>query len=334
MANIRGAECFSVKVPDGSEEKTGDGVDPYTGGVFCAVYGLEELPLSRLEVLEGEIDPEKLKTGKYILEGVELNDDETPNWAFSHYEVGDKVTLYYSRGTKETRRENELCTQEFEVMAKVKAKYYTSTCRVGYDYQFYLPAEVYKGMVAVPGVMSYVFNVSDGEEEAMDAFLKNYTDTVDPVMNYSSKLTSAAEFEGTRNMILLVGGALSFIIGVIGILNFINSMLTSIITRRREFAMLRSIGMTGKQLLQMLIVEGLYYAGIASVSSLLLGMLFSLLIVRSLAGNMWFFSYRFTILPILLVIPVLFLTGAVLPALVQLSMKKQSIVERLREAEA
>lgn len=119
-ANIRGAECFSVEAPGEIGEKAGGSMDPYTGGIFCAVYGLEELPLSRLEVLEGEIDPEKLKTGKYILEGVELNDDETPNWAFSHYEVGDKVTLYNCRGTGETRQENELCTQEFEVMAKVK----------------------------------------------------------------------------------------------------------------------------------------------------------------------------------------------------------------------
>lgn len=49
-----------------------------------------------------------------------------------------------------------------------------------------------------------------------------------------------------------VGGALSLVIGMIGVLNFINFMLTSILTRRREFAMLQSMGMTRRQLSQML----------------------------------------------------------------------------------
>ncbi len=61
-----------------------------------------------------------------------------------------------------------------------------------------------------------------------------------------------------ENMFLLVGGVTSLIIGAIGILNFINAMLTSIISRRREFAMLQSIGMTNKQLNKMLILEGVF----------------------------------------------------------------------------
>ena len=45
-------------------------------------------------------------------------------------------------------------------------------------------------------------------------------------------------------MVLIVGGCLSFVIGLIGVLNFFNAILTSIHARRREFAMLQSIGMT------------------------------------------------------------------------------------------
>ena len=39
-------------------------------------------------------------------------------------------------------------------------------------------------------------------------------------------------------------------------------MLTAIFSRQKEFAMLQSIGMTRRQLRNMLIDEGLYYAGI------------------------------------------------------------------------
>lgn len=69
------------------------------GDWFAAVYGLEELSLKRLTVLEGELDFEKLKTGKYILEGIVLQDDSTPIWETSHFDIGDKVTLHsYKRG--------------------------------------------------------------------------------------------------------------------------------------------------------------------------------------------------------------------------------------------
>ena len=55
-----------------------------------------------------------------------------------------------------------------------------------------------------------------------------------------------------------VGGMLTLVIGIIGILNFINSILTGIVTRQKEFAMMESIGMTKKQLTRMLIYEGCF----------------------------------------------------------------------------
>ena len=85
------------------------------------------------------------------------------------------------RGTSEERTENELTEREFEVMAKVRMKHYTNTCMVGWNYSWYLPAEVYKEMVAEPGVMSYAFNVQEGEEQAMEAFLKSYTEQTEPL---------------------------------------------------------------------------------------------------------------------------------------------------------
>ena len=42
------------------------------------------------------------------------------------------------------------------------------------------------------------------------------------------------------------GGALSFIVGLVGVLNFFNAILTGILARKRELAVLQSIGMTGK----------------------------------------------------------------------------------------
>lgn len=327
--NISDAEFFTVEpTVKGTDHfrknELPDGTEP------CAVYGMEDFPLGNLEVIEGEIDIEKLKTGKYILEGIVCDDDGNPYWESSHYDIGDKAVLHNYKGTSEVRAENDPMTYEFEVMAKVKVGYYTNSCRVAYNYNFYIPAEVYLQMTKRPGIMTFIYNVRDGAEEEMEAFLKNYTENEAPMMSYNSRESSKAEFEGLKNMVLLIGGALSFIIGLIGVLNFINSMLTSMITRRREFAVLQSIGMTTGQLRKMLLLEGFFYTAAAGLTALGLGALMSLIIVKQLFSALWFLTYHFTLLPLMVTVPVLLIIGIAVPGIMQKAVEKQSIVERIR----
>lgn len=328
-ANIRDEEFFQVDPPEGGANELKEGLSD--GGQLCAVYGMEDFPLKNLEIIEGEIDIEKLKTGGYILEGVSCDDYNNPEWDTSHYAIGEKVALHNHKGTADVYSDNEFMTYEFEVMAKVKVGTYTNSCGIRFDYNFYLPAQVYRQMAARPGIMSFVYNVSAEWEKGMEAFLKNYTEKEEPVMSYTSKVVRAAEFEGMKNMVLLIGGVLSFIIGLIGVLNFINSMLTGIITRRREFAILQSIGMTTGQLRRMLIMEGLLYTASAGITALLLGTAMSLVVIKQILAALWFFSYRFTLLPLFLVIPILLVIGISIPGAMLKSVERQSVVERIRE---
>lgn len=328
-ANIRDAEFFTVDEVKGSrnfleETALSDGT------MSCAVYGLDDFPLEKLEVIEGEIDIEKLKTEKYILEGIICDDYDNPYLEFSHYAIGDKAILHNYRGTSDVRSQNEPADYEFEIMAKVKVETYTNSCGIAYNYNFYLPAEVYKGMADRPGIMNYVCNVDAKGEEGMESFLRNYTENEEPVISYTSKGTRIKEFEGLKNMVLLIGGALSLIIGLIGILNFINSMLTSMITRGREFAVLQSIGMTGVQLRRMLIMEGVFYTAFAGIGSLILGTVMSLTVLRQMLSALWFFGYRFTLFPLLCMIPILLAVGICVPGIMLKSVEGQSIVERIR----
>lgn len=304
------------------------------GYIFTDVYGAEDVLLERLEVIEGEIDFEKLRSGEYILEGVKTDDREMPIWETSHYDIGDTVVLHNYRGTGQTAEENEFCTWEYKVMAKVAVKSYTNANgRFDGFSSFYLPEDVYRNMVMAPGVMNYSFNVKDGAEEDMEAFLKDYTKNTNMLMDYRSKEVYVDAFENMQHLVVLVGGGLSLVIGMIGVLNFINSMLTSIITRRREFAMLQSIGMTKRQLRHMLVMEGLYYTAGAGSVSLLLGAAVSAGPVKALLEGIWFCRWHFTVTPLLATLPVLLLFGVGLPYLLIRMVERQSIVERLRECE-
>ena len=164
-------------------------------------------------------------------------------------------------------------------------------------------------------------------------FLRDYTENINPQFDYESKATYAGEFESTRNMFLLLGGALSFIVGLVGVLNFFNAILTGILTRKREFAMLQSVGMTGRQLKQMLVYEGLCYSLGAALLSLAIALLMGPLVGSAVENLFWFFTYRFTILPIFLLLPVFVLLGSLVPLGIYHSVAKLTIVERLRETE-
>jgi len=303
------------------------------GDFIAAMYGLEDLPLQRLELIDGELDFEKLATGDYILEGVQLDDNGNPRLEEIHFAVGDTVTIHNNKGTSGNSQDREYTTREFIVLGHVAIKYYSNSDRIGWDYTFYLPADLYKPMVAQPAIMSYAYNVADDYEAEMESFLQTYTEKVEPVMNYTSKQTSVNEFSGMKNTVVLIGGALSFIIGLIGILNFINTILTGIITRRKEIAMLQSIGMTRRQLRNMLCCEGLYYTLGTGILSLVFGALLSLIIVRAFCNMLWFFSYHFIMWPLLLILPLLFVLGVAIPLILYAMTDKQSIVERLRETE-
>ena len=78
------------------------------------------------------------------------------------------------------------------------------------------------------------------------------------------------QYEAETRSSAVMGNAISIIIALVGVLNFINSMVTAIVSRRREFAMIQSVGMTKKQLCRMLVCEGLYYAAITLTASYLI----------------------------------------------------------------
>ncbi len=316
------------------------------------LLGMEAYALDRLNVLEGDLS-RLYEPGSHAVAAVYSSDDYgVPDMASHWAKVGDRITLrhveeweYYdpqtgkiypdaeaAEGQPYVARPLKYRDVEYEVAALVDVPSPLSYRYYGTD-QFVLNDQTFIQDTKTRNVMLYAFDTEEATNGEMEAFLADYTANTDPGCNYESKATYQAEFESLRSMFLMLGGALSFIVGLIGILNFFNAILTGIITRKREFAMLQSIGMTGKQLKRMLVYEGLLYALGSVVCSLLLTLLTGPLASRALGSMFWFFTYRLTVGPILLTAPVFALLGWAVPLAVYRSVSKLTIVERLREAE-
>lgn len=123
------------------------------------------------------------------------------------------------------------------------------------------------------------------------------------------------------------------VVALVGILNYINAIITGIRARRREFAVLQSIGMTGRQLKQMLILEGCAYGILAILLSLILSLILQGLVLRQLEYLLWFFTAKWIWTPIFAMLLVFLALGAVIPVLAYRTVERQSVVDRLREAE-
>ncbi|WP_394806179.1 ABC transporter permease [Pusillibacter faecalis] len=318
------------------------------------LYGMEQFPLDHLTVLDGDLSKLSEPGGRYVAAVYSDDDYGNPEMDSHWARLGDTVTLryveefeYYNPNTGEVygplenvpaganyvSRAVKYRDVEYEVAALVVVPSALSYRYYGAD-EFIMNDQTFLQDTGTDSVMYYAFDTTDEANAGMETFLQDYTENVNPQFDYESKATYAAEFEGMRAMFLMLGGALSFIVGLVGVLNFFNAILTGITVRKREFAVLQSIGMTGKQLKTMLVYEGLLYALGAVVISLVLAVVLSPLAFRAVGNLFWFFTYRFTISPILIVAPIFALLGILVPLAVYRSVAKSTIVERLREAEA
>lgn len=289
------------------------------GEIKLEIYGLNDFLLDKLSIVQGEFDKEKFLTGKYILFSAAITGSGDYR---SYYNIGDEVTIKFDDNTEKT----------YEVMGIAQMPHSIGVgCVCIEGIKCFLPSSEFKTQVSNPMFINYVFDVDDNNIETMEKFLENYTNNVEPMMTYTSKQTYVDSFKQIQTTYSIIGGVLCFIVGFIALLNFINSMLTSIITRKREFAMLKSIGMTKKQLNKMIIFEGLYYALLTIAITLTLGNVFSYIIVKVITGQKWCFTFNFTVLPVLIAAPVLIVISVLVPFVCYRGTSHQSIVEQLRE---
>lgn len=321
------------------------------------VYGMEDLPLDLLRVVEGDTAP-LYDPNQNAIAAVMDVDDYNEVYPDSHWaKVGDKVTVRYveeveyyftdtgeiiedydaywnsqdprpsaSRPTVYEDREYTVCALVV-VPSTINYRYY------GTD-QYVMNAEAFRRDSGTDSIMHWCFNTTDEAEPEMEAFLADYTENVRSFCDYEGRAAYEEQFNGFKSMFLIMGGALSFIVGLVGVLNFLNAMLTGILTRKREFAVLQSVGMTGKQLKTMLVYEGLYYTVLSMLVSLAMTVVLGPVIGSACSDVFWFFSYRLTVLPLVVVLPIFLVLGAVTPLLVYRWAARATIVERLREAES
>lgn len=314
------------------------------------IEGLDKSLFDKLTVVEGDISPLLQDDTNAIAVVVPTDDYGNVSNLDFYPPVGSTQTItYIDEGYYIDSRTGNFCDEntpaeymqfqlsashdvDYTVCAYVTVPYSMSFRYYSRGYSFVLPIEKLNNDSQHESIpMFYLFDTSDDIAEASaENYLTDLTaDDLSGLM-YESKATLRAEFEGFQNMFLLLGGLLCAIIGLVGILNFFNTIMTGILSRKREFAVLQAVGMTSKQLKAMLVYEGLFYALSSALCALVLSFVINPLVGDLLENMFWFFSGKFTIVPVIIAIPIFALLGWLIPYAMYNQAAKYSIVEQLR----
>lgn len=316
------------------------------------IEGLDEDLFEKLTVIAGDISPMFQEDSKAIAVVVRTDDYGNVSNPDFYPPVGSIQTItYIDEGLYTEIRTGNLCDEntspeyifqpsvshdvDYTVCAYVTVPHSMSFRYYSTGYSFVLPIEKLNHDSRHESIpMFYLFDTPDNTSEASaENYLADLTaDNLSGLM-YESKAKIRAEFESFQTMFLLLGGLLCAIVGLVGILNFFNAIMTGILSRRREFAVLQAVGMTGRQLNAMLVYEGLFYALGSAGAALVLSVMMSPLLGKLMEKMFWFFSARFNVIPALTAIPLFALLGWLIPTAMHKQAMKYSVVERLRDAE-
>ena len=135
----------------------------------------------------------------------------------------------------------------------------------------------------------------------------------------------------TKNPLYL----LLILIAVIGFINLINTMITSIVTRKKELGILQALGLSNRQLVRMLAGEGLVFTAGTLLISLTLGNFFGWLLYRW-AKQEHFMSisrYHYPLWETIGLTLVLLIGQTVITLIINKKVEKESLIDRIRNEE-
>lgn len=295
-----------IRISTGARYKANNGM------LSCQLYGADDYVLSNFEITEGTTDIDellrKMGSGEYIIMSTEGS---------SEFAVGDTVTIVLD-GQQ----------YQYTLLAKInqgRMEYCQFTTN---GFCYYLSSDELKKISDVT-LMNYSFDAAD--IDLMENIIDSYCNNEWSGMSYVSAKTYYTSFDDLKSEFWIVGTFMSAVIGGIGVINFINVILTSIISRRKEIATMQSIGMQGKQLQKMLCTEGIIFSLLALLGSFVLGAVLIPLVSNVFAGMAEYYSGHITMVPMIEFWILYLIISIIVPVCGKQIISKDSVIARIRQ---
>ncbi len=267
---------------------------------------------------EGAADYDKLTGGNYVLVAGNDTADEIYGWKFS---VGDKLIFHYYDGEK-------MAEKQVEVLGILGDKFNLENELEGW---FVLPENAIDSWISYDSLNSKLLISVDSEKET------EVGEQLEPLTAERSKLYMETlkerkqRYNEYANQIFGAISGLAIFIMMFSILSMINMLITNIVTRKQELAMLESIGMSKRQIRKMLLGESILLVGVTLTLTLTVGTLFGYVLSTVLYNNGAFYmAFKFPTLFTAAYAAVLIIVPLIISAVCMHSFSKEPLTERLR----
>lgn len=246
------------------------------------VYGYDEAMIEQLQdfILEGEIQPETMKNNNQVI--VTANMDGQGNYYFYGKKPGDKITLRVPRTENYTDEllkfqsgEENYIEKEFEIAAIVN--------RPLAQEKDFLNTEVWKNAQSVImtgeqmeknfGITDYSFiNASPNDANDIQSVSNQLLQVIRNVpkavlQDYTSAIETQKDYLKQQQIFF---SGIALILLVISLFHIVNSMNHTILARRREYGIIRAMGITDRGFYTMILQTGILYGLLADVFIFLL----------------------------------------------------------------
>lgn len=246
------------------------------------VYGYDEAMIEQLNdfILEGEIQPEEIKNGNQVI--VTANMDGQGNYYFYGKKPGDTITLrvpkqenYTDDLLKFQSGQENYIEKEFEIAAIVS--------RPLAQEEGFLNVEPWSNAQSVImtneqmeenfGINNYNFiNASPADEAEAESISNQLLQVIRDVpkavlQDYTSAIETQKNYLNQQQIFF---SSIAVILLVISLFHIVNSMNHTILTRRREYGIIRAMGITDNGFYMMILQTGILYGLLADVFIFLL----------------------------------------------------------------
>ena len=310
---------------------------------FAQFVGLDDNSLSKVDIIDGST-----LTGGNTIDAIVVDFEDCPIKVGDELTIacitkkavdlqtGEEVSMYNIDLSNSDGYEYVEESEEFTIRVCGKAACLPSCAAPRYSFLegiYFMVSD--EDLNEITGgdmhILSYSIDTDDEAElQEIEDQLAAVSNNNTGAIRYESQATLRMENKELSDMFTTMGYFLCAVVGVVAVLNFINVVMTDIVSRKREFALLRSVGMTSVQLRNMMITQCSTYSVLAFILAFPIAVVF----LNMLKGTNlpWLLIQPGSLItPILMLIPVFAILSIIVPALASRKIMQGSAMDELRE---
>lgn len=322
-------EILSIDGVKGVEELKNFGIifdfpkqDEYDNDDMVYPLNEEEVKNIGAYIEDGSADYGKLMSGDYVLVADNANVKEIYGWQF---QVGDVLTFHYFDG-------KQMAEKKVTILGLLNDQYTRDNKNL--EGWFLMPEQAILNFVSYDTLNANLLVSTEPEKEAaVGEVLSGMIGERAELEMQTLADRKTADEQSMSTLFGTISGLATFIM-MFSILSMMNTLITNIVTRKQELAMLESIGMSKGQIRKMLLGESLILVLATVGVTMTVGTACGFALSKALYNiGAYYMAFQFPVAFALAYAAVLIVVPLIITIVSMKSFSREALVERLRGVE-